>query len=175
MYHFLDASLRLGENRALHIPSSSAGFEGGEEPPMDTRLPRGHYYGRILRRYEVGGLLLNETCYAPGERIPPHAHQQAYFCLVRRGGYTETYRRRTRVCKPLPFVFHPPEETHAQQFHQAEVRSFNIEVTASCLARLQEYAPVLRNPLDCQDGALAGLALRLYREFQELDAVSPLA
>ena len=49
---------------------------------MIAKLLRGHYFGAVTRCLEIGGLLLSETWHVPHARIPPHAHQQAYLCLV---------------------------------------------------------------------------------------------
>jgi AraC family transcriptional regulator len=74
---------------------------------MIVKLLRGHYFGAVTQRLEVGGLLLNETWHLAHARIPPHTHQHAYFCLVRQGNYTETYGDRTRSCRPLTLAYHP--------------------------------------------------------------------
>ena len=58
---------------------------------MPPRLTCGNYYGETLRRRTVAGVVLTETRYAPHSRLPRHSHEHAYFCLVRRGGYVETY------------------------------------------------------------------------------------
>src|SRR5207249_4782506 len=75
---------------------------------MEHRLGLGHFYGQVVKRCTVGGLLLTETHYSPGVHLPRHAHENAYFCLVRRGTYVEQFGGRTRVCGPLTVAFHPP-------------------------------------------------------------------
>jgi AraC family transcriptional regulator len=142
---------------------------------MYAKLLGGHYFGAVTQRMEVGGLLLTETQYGPHARIPPHAHQHGYFCLVRQGTYTETFGGRTRSCRPLTLAYHPAEEVHAEDFRDAGGRSFNVEVNPAWAQRFPECAAVLRNPAAVQGGPPAVLALRLYREFRLRDAVSPLA
>jgi AraC family transcriptional regulator len=143
---------------------------------MHKRLSRGQFYGQVTRHRDVGGLNLIETRYAPGTWLPPHSHQHGYFCLVRHGHYREKYGGRERLCGPLSVAFHAPEEVHAEQFAGDETVSFNVEVTNSWLAtRGQEFAGGLDWTADFQGGALAGLALRLYREFLRTDAAAPLA
>jgi AraC family transcriptional regulator len=141
---------------------------------MNATLLRGHYFGAVTQCLDVGGLLLTETQYAPCARIPPHAHQHAYFCLVRQGQYTETYGDRTRSCRPLTLAYHPADEVHSEHFQTTGGRSFNVELNAAWAQRCHECAPVLRNPTAVQGGPPAVLALRLYREFRLRDAVSPL-
>jgi AraC family transcriptional regulator len=140
-----------------------------------NKLLRGHYFGAVTRRLEVGGLLLTETRHAPHARIPPHAHQHAYFCLLRQGNYTEEYGDRTRSCRPLTLAYHPAEEVHSEHVQGSEARSFNVELNAAWAQRLHEYLPLLRNPTEAHGGPPAVLALRLHREFRLMDAVSPLA
>jgi AraC family transcriptional regulator len=142
---------------------------------MIAKLRRGHFFGAVTQSRDVGGLLLSETWHLPHARIPPHAHQHAYLCLVREGNYTETYGDRTRTCRPLTLAYHPAEEVHSEQVRDAGVRSFIVELNAAWAERFDERAPALRNPADAHGGPTAFLALRLYREYRLMDAVSPLA
>jgi len=142
---------------------------------MIAKLRRGHYFGAVTQRLEVGGLLLSETWHVPYARIPPHAHQHAYLCLVREGNYSETYGDKTRSCRPLTLAFHPAEEVHSEQLRDAGVRSFIVELSPAWAQRFNQCAPALRNPADAQGGTPAFLGMRLYREFRLMDAVSPLA
>lgn len=141
---------------------------------MRDRLGDGQYFGSVLRRLQLPTALLIETRHPARAAIPPHAHRNAYFCFVQGGQYVETYGRRSRECGPLTLAFHPPEEVHSERM-TAEVRSFNIEVAPDWLARVRSAAPALQGPVDCQGGAPAWLAMRLYREFRRADAVAALA
>lgn len=143
--------------------------------PMDRKLSCGHYFGEVVRSRHVAGLILTETRYAPGVQLPRHSHEDAYFCLVRRGSYTESYGNKSRACRPLTLAFHPPGEVHSEHFHGAEVWSFNTEVTQGWLAHLPSHLTDLGRAAEFHGGATAGLAMRLYREFQQMDDVSPLA
>jgi AraC family transcriptional regulator len=142
---------------------------------MNDKLPQGHFLGTMVLRRELDNFLLNETRYPARARLAAHAHQNAYFCLILCGGYTEVYGQQTRSCAPMTLAFHPPEEVHAQHFHDGETRSFNIELTPAWLRRVSEQAPVLTRPAEFHGGLVSGLGVRLYREFQLMDAVSPLA
>lgn len=142
---------------------------------MEQRLSSGHYFGQVVQCREAAGLILTETRYAPGAWLPRHCHEHAYFCLVRRGMYTEAYGTRSRACGPLTLAFHPSEEVHSEHFDNVEVWSFNIEITRAWRQRLAGPAGVLDRPIHFRGGTPAGLALRLYREFQHMDDFSPLA
>jgi AraC family transcriptional regulator len=139
------------------------------------KLCRSHFYGQVIRSREVANFTLTETIHAPHLDLPRHSHEHGYICLVRQGGYTESYGAKTRDCQPLTLAFHPADELHSQRFHDAEVRSFNIEFTPCCLERVRSYSRVLETPAEFQGGAISALALKLYKEFLNDDEVSALA
>lgn len=141
---------------------------------MSTTLSQGSFFGRLIGRVQLADFILNETVYVPRAVIPPHSHQNAYFCLVREGKYTEAYGSKTRSCGPLTFAFHPPGELHSESFGDAEARSFNIEITGNWLRRVCDRVR-FDAPFAFQGGPITGIALRLYREFQVTDAVSMIA
>jgi AraC family transcriptional regulator len=141
---------------------------------MPFKLSGGEYLGQVVKRREVAGLFFTETSYAPGARLPKHCHANAYLSLARHGRYTETYGRRTRTCAPLTLVYHPAGEVHAQEFHDEPARSFNIELDAGWLRRVQDFAGGLAGGQEFQGGTAAALALKLYQEFHLTDDVAPL-
>ena len=139
------------------------------------RLGRGKFFGQVLSSRKVGEFLLNETGYCPGTRIPQHSHEEGYFCLVRRGSYTEAYGTRRRTCGPFTLAFHPPGEQHSEKFDDREVRSFNIEITRAWLARMKDYSVNLERAVEFHGGPGSALSLKLYHEFQSTDYASRLA
>jgi AraC family transcriptional regulator len=139
------------------------------------KLCQGHFCGEIIRRREIEGFTLSETRYAPGAEVPRHSHENGYVCLVRQGGYTESYGAKTRNCQPLTLAFHPADEIHSERFHNSEVRSFNIEFTPLWLERVRRYSTVLDTQAEFQGGAMSALALKLYKEFLNDDEASELA
>jgi AraC family transcriptional regulator len=139
------------------------------------RLGAGQYYGVLLHKQEVAGFTLTESTYVPGLRIPRHSHERAYFGLLLRGGYTETYDGSRRECGPASLVFHPGHETHAEQFCGAGGRLFRVEVGPGRLEQIRTHSRVLEGPAHFRGGCLSVLAGRLYREFGVADELSPLA
>jgi AraC family transcriptional regulator len=141
---------------------------------MPSKLPRGQYFGQAFKRRQVAGLILTETGYEPGTRLPRHCHENAYLSLTRHGCYTETFGRRTRTCSPLTLAFHPVGEVHAQEFHDAPARSFNVELDPGWLKRVEEYTGRFADGHDFRGGTTAALALKLYQEFHLTDQAAPL-
>jgi AraC family transcriptional regulator len=142
---------------------------------MPPRLPCGTYYGETLRRRAVAEVILTETRYAPGAQLPRHCHEHAYFCLVRCGGYVETYGSRQRTCGPMTVAYHPPDEVHGQRLSDAEVRSFNVELTPPWWKKLAGAEELRQRGADFAGGEAACLAIRLREEFRRFDTASPLA
>src|SRR5262245_50181567 len=139
------------------------------------KLSRGHFFGHVLSSRKVGDFLLNETGYFPGARIPPHSHEEGYFCLVRRGTYSEAYGTRRRTCGPFTLAFHPPGELHSEIFDNQEVMSFNIEIPRAWVGRMGECAVTLDRSAGFAGGPGAAQALKLEQEFRSTDCASHLA
>src|SRR5216684_1932563 len=128
----------------------------------------GYPYGETLKNISVSGFTLTETAYTSILRLPKHSHEQAYFCFVLGGSFTEVSGKRTRSCHPSTLIFHPAGETHSDQFH-ASTRCFNVQLNARWLNRVGQRSRVLNIPADFRGGQLANLATRLYSEFRGLD------
>ncbi|MBA3242591.1 MAG: helix-turn-helix transcriptional regulator [Acidobacteria bacterium] len=134
-----------------------------------------HAAPRVIRRREVGGLMLSECAYPPGLRMPKHDHEPAYFSLVLSGAYTETIGSTQLAGNPSSLVAHPPERAHAVAFHEREVRIFRAEVRPRWLELRREYSVNIETPACFEGGAAVGHALRLYMEFRAADNYTPLA
>jgi AraC family transcriptional regulator len=131
-------------------------------------------YGDILGTASVAGFTLLETVYAPSLNLPMHSHEQAYFCFVLGGNFTEVYGKHSRPCHPSTLIFHPAGETHSDQFHTTS-RCFNIQMNTRWLERAERPSRTINTPADFCGGQLGNLAARLYREFRQLDEFSGLA
>jgi AraC family transcriptional regulator len=90
------------------------------------------------------------------------------------GCYTETYGHKTRECSSATLLFHPPEELHAEHFHETGGRSFIIEVSPCWLSLMHEQLPVAESSSDFHGGTFELLGRKLYREFSDADEASPL-
>ena len=132
-----------------------------------------YLYGKVLRKSFIAGLTLTETSYAADLTLPKHAHEEAYFCFVLQGEYTESYGKHSRSCTPSTLIFHPSNETHSDQFYAA-ARCFNIQMNLHWQERARQYSLLLNQPVDFRGGLLLQLAMRLYKEFHSDDACSPL-
>lgn len=129
----------------------------------------------MLVRRQFGSIVLTATRHRQRGWLPTHSHQNAYFCLVRRGQFAERYGHQERLCKPMTLTFHPPEERHSEQIQSSNTCSFNIELEPVLLQRVQAFSP---NPLEScaiQGGMMTNLMLHLQKEFEHNDSISSLA
>ena len=133
----------------------------------------GSLYGDILANTSVAGFTLTETRYLPGLTLPKHSHEQAYFCFVLGGRFTEVYSKHSRTRRPWTLIFHPAGEEHSDHFHTG-VRCFNIQMTTSWLERAQEHSGRVNAPAEFCGGQATYLAARLYSEFRRFDEFSSL-
>lgn len=141
---------------------------------MSVQLPSGRYYGETLRSRKIASFELSERVYSPGYQTPKHTHNQALFCFVMQGNYTESYGGKTRECASSTLLFHPPGELHAEHFHEVGGRSFIVEIAPPWLAHVREHLPMMHSSADFQGGVFELLARKLYREFTHEDTASPL-
>ena len=141
---------------------------------MSVQLPPGKLYGENVRSHRVASFALSERFYPPRFETPKHSHKNALFCFVIQGNYTEMYGGRTRECKTSTLLFHPPEEMHAEHFHDAGGHSFIIEIEPLWLERLREHRALPEPSAGVKWGITELLARRLYKEFVQPDQVSDL-
>src|SRR5712692_9533542 len=140
---------------------------------MKTKPHLDSVYGSVLRSRVVAGFTLIETAYTPGLRLPKHSHQFAYFCFVLQGSFTEWYEQQSRACRSSTLIFHPLDERHSDHFHTA-ARCFNLLMDVRWVDRVRQHSAIVEGPTDFHGGLLAQLATRLYKEFRQMDELSPL-
>src|SRR2546422_865916 len=142
---------------------------------MRQTLPQGSFCGKKQKGCEVAGISFTEYEFPPNLQIPLHSHESTFFYLVLRGTFTEAYGKKTRTGAPSTLIFSPAGENHSDDWHDQGGRCFNVEFEPGWLERVRQHSAVLDHPCDFRSGTPVRLASRLYREFQEIDAVSPLA
>jgi AraC family transcriptional regulator len=142
---------------------------------MNTSPPHIRHYGAILMTRKVGDLTAIENSYAPGIKLPQHAHGRACFCLVLEGAYTETFQRKSLACGPLSILFRPAGEVHADRFDDVRVRCFIIEFESGWLDRIRRHCAGFDGPTAFRQHSLAWTALKIRREINRMDALTPLA
>jgi AraC family transcriptional regulator len=130
-------------------------------------------FGKVTRR-ELADFSLVESIYPASSVMARHTHELAHISIVLRGAYAERYGRRERLAEPSLLVIHPPDEDHSVTFQSAGARVFSIHLNSLWLERVRDYSKILDSPADFSGGYPASLALRLYREFREMDEVAPL-
>jgi len=73
-------------------------------PMVYAQPPKNFTHGDILRWRKVGGLILAEVQYAPGQRVQRHVHPHTRFVLVLAGGITEIRGDETGAYKHIVSV-----------------------------------------------------------------------
>lgn len=131
-------------------------------------------FGKETRRREFANFALVESLYPPLSTMPRHTHELAHISIVLQGSYTEHFGRQDRTCEPPILVLHPVDEDHSVTFHRAGARVFSFHAKPLWLERVRDYSKILDSPAAFRGGFPAWLAVRLYREFREMDEVSPL-
>jgi AraC family transcriptional regulator len=129
-----------------------------------TALDRGQFFGRVVARTDVAGLVLSETRHVPHGAVPAHAHAGALLTLVLDGSFAEQVGRRSDSLEPGKVVFHPAGESHANQFTGAGARCFNVQFGDEWLARAVEGGVSTQDRVMSSDPTASGRALALWRE-----------
>src|SRR5262249_38253752 len=106
---------------------------------------------------------------------PVHCHENGFFRLIVAGISTDISAGRKFLGEAATMVYHVAAESHANVWHLAG-RSFVIELPADAANRVVEgSAGVLERGRTFSSGPAVQAALRIFREFQHMDAASPLA
>ena len=154
---------------------------------MPTTIPdgRARYYEdhipvRGLRQYhlseqEIAGLFGTETSHPALFNIPRHAHELLSFYIVLEGSLTEFYDRSKRDIGKGSVVFTPAGEVHRNVFHDVGGRCFLVELPPHWIDRLAASGIDFESSVDINNGEITRLVTRLYKEFRNVDKVSPLS
>jgi AraC family transcriptional regulator len=131
---------------------------------MNTTGSRsGAYFGSRTHDYEASGFLLAESAYRRSEALPMHSHDNAHFCLVLSGSYTEQLESGEAERRPGDLIFYPAGVDHAER-HHSRGRHFMIDLGAAVASRLQSADD--QEPWTSDHGATRAAATRVFAEFR---------
>jgi len=143
---------------------------------MDYAQPPGNFtHGRIGRWRRVGGLVLAEVAYEPGQRVHRHIHPHARFVLLLSGGLTEIRGEEANTYGPSTLLFRRADEPHSYLVSRSGATCLVVDVEREWYARARQHAPVLARSAAFRSGFVVHLAHRLHGEFRLRDEVSRLA
>ncbi len=142
---------------------------------VSPQPPRNFTHGEILRWRRVGGLVLAEVTYAPGQRVQRHVHAHARFVLVLDGAITEIRGEQTHTFGPSTLLFRRALEPHSYVASKTGATCLVVDVEEAWFVRARQHAPVLAESAAFRGGFVVHLAHRLHGEFRLRDEVSRLA
>jgi AraC family transcriptional regulator len=137
--------------------------------------PRNFTHGEILRWRRVGGLVLAEVAYDPGQRIDRHVHPHVRFVLVLKGELTEVRGSEAVAYRPSTLLFRRANEPHSYVVSERGATCLVVDLDGEWLAKANVHAPVLTDSAAFRGGFVLHLAHRLHGEFRLRDEVSRLA
>jgi AraC family transcriptional regulator len=144
----------------------------GDNAPM--RLPAGQYFGQTASTFATPSFHLSESQYEQRERLPLHAHENAHFCFVDRGSYTELLDGRLIERRAGDLMFYPAGQPHAED-HRDQNRHFLIELTPRLISAAVAVRIPMHAPREVRGRTARTIVSRLYRECTDPDGVSALA
>lgn len=147
----------------------------------NKQLHVGEYYGSVMRRRQLNGVVMSEVKHPQPRALPQHSHEFGFFSFFLSGDYEEWYGRQTVTHKPMTLMWHPSALQHQDAVGHRGCHFFNTEVSAEWLERLRDYASIVSSPFVLPQAEASWLMMRLYREFSaapngvDLDEGSELA
>lgn len=133
-----------------------------------------HHHGTLVRKVEVGDLVLSRTVYPPQLHLTRHVHRQPFFSLVLRGGFTEIGDSSSFDCRPSSLIFRAGDQAHSNQFHDAGAECVRVELGPFLDRYGRDRLDPLRSAAFQAGGPASWLALRLADELSYVDDCSPL-
>ena len=151
-------TLLIDHGRSSHHAAFRRDFD------VSTSVPNGQFYGRAGARRHLAGLVLAETSYSAGARVPEHAHDMPLMCLVLRGTIRECCERRARSIEAGSVFFHPDAAAHSHEFRHA-TRLFNIQLGNEWLDGLQPFLVARSGAPRTLGGRAPWMAAHVYHAF----------
>lgn len=136
---------------------------------MLRKLGPGCSNGKVLKRFDASGFIMAEIAYSAQSKLSEHSHENAHFCFVLQGTYTEYHNKQGMECEPFTLTFRPPGEVHEDKFHNQAVQVLTIEIPPRWIERLQQDSIYLAHSINFQGGFITRLSERLVTEFHRMD------
>lgn len=133
-----------------------------------------HERPQLVRHQQTSDMNFCEVLYPPRLRQARHTHNLASFSYVLGGSYVESLDRSAHRRQPGSVVFHPPAESHAVEF-ETDVRILGVEFSFEKLAYISRQSVIFEASASCRTEKTNWLGIRIYQEFQRMDAFSMLA
>ncbi len=137
-------------------------------------LPQSRFFGDTVGIRTVHKLLLTETRYRPGLRLPRHRHAVPYVCVVLGGAFDEHGERREHACTKGTVVFNSCGESHHDVFGDGGAHVLNIQCDPNWLTEAGAIGASRQGALYRRDPRLRCLAGSLECELREQDDASAL-
>ncbi len=131
--------------------------------------------GECLKTANVGGFILTETKHQPNQKLSRHNHELHNIAFVLNGAFTEILDRRDIECSPQSLVIKPAGEAHANRYGRMGMRCLLIEMHPKHLEALSPWSKVFSCVEHVRSAIVSLLGMRIYKEFRNMDAASPLA
>jgi AraC family transcriptional regulator len=131
--------------------------------------------GERVKQFDAGAFALTEAVYTPTRALPRHAHDCATISYVLRGACTEVFDRLALECKPFVPIMKPAGVFHSNRYGGDGTKCLLIEIKPGGLEMIRMFSNVLDDVVHFQDGTLAGLAMRINKEFHRADGASALS
>lgn len=117
---------------------------------------------------------MTEIAYPAQSRLVKHSHENAHFCFVLQGSYTEFHHKQEFYCQPSTLTFRPSEEVHEDKFHNQDVRVFTIEITPRWMERLRQDSIHLGRSATFRNDPVTRLSERVVKEFHQMETAAGL-
>jgi AraC family transcriptional regulator len=142
---------------------------------LPVAIPRALTHYRRALAMEASGLVMTRAWFAPGLRVPPHAHGTASVAVVLRGGWDGALDRQVSAVHGGDTVLVTPAGArHWNAFFPAETEVVVVELEPERSRLGPEYRSLLAEPVMLHQRGLSGLAYRLAAELSDPDAHSAL-
>lgn len=120
------------------------------------------FRGEVLRSVQANGLAVMDQNTAPGQALPRHCHDHAWFTVLFAGEYVEKLPAGERYCSAGMVIWHPPGLLHENVF-LSHTHNLNVAFTPEWAALFGTEAPLPSVARSWKGGVAYGLGLELYR------------
>jgi AraC family transcriptional regulator len=143
--------------------------------PAIHRLQLGEFFGEQVQTFRANPFVFTEYRHTDQVDVPLHTHQYAHFALIVDGDYLTSARAAARPgAGAAQLIFNPPGTTHRDRFRSPYGHCFAASVVADQWQRLSTEGSPLTDAIAFGASNVSVIAWRMFREFCNRDAVTPL-